>query len=111
AIRLAMSRSSSATRICTGLWHGDRSVRHPWPPKRGARRWQAALAMLPFSLVRVVVPCAACNAPLTIGVRLSPARAHCARVEGSLHRSGPLAQLAEQQTLNLRVLGSIPRRL
>jgi hypothetical protein len=24
---------------------------------------------------------------------------------------GPLAQLAEQQTLNLRVLGSIPRRL
>ena len=25
--------------------------------------------------------------------------------------SGPLAQLAEQQTLNLRVLGSIPRRL
>jgi hypothetical protein len=26
-------------------------------------------------------------------------------------RSGPLAQLAEQQTLNLRVLGSIPRRL
>ena len=28
------------------------------------------------------------------------------------HRArGPLAQLAEQQTLNLRVLGSIPRRL
>jgi hypothetical protein len=26
-------------------------------------------------------------------------------------RNGPLAQLAEQQTLNLRVLGSIPRRL
>ena len=25
--------------------------------------------------------------------------------------NGPLAQLAEQQTLNLRVLGSIPRRL
>ena len=25
--------------------------------------------------------------------------------------SGPLAQLVEQQTLNLRVLGSIPRRL
>ncbi len=25
--------------------------------------------------------------------------------------SGPLAQLAEQQTLNLRVLGSSPRRL
>src|SRR5688572_22314842 len=25
--------------------------------------------------------------------------------------AGPLAQLAEQQTLNLRVLGSIPRRL
>jgi hypothetical protein len=32
---------------------------------------------------------------------------------GPMHRafSGPLAQLAEQQTLNLRVLGSIPRRL
>ena len=29
----------------------------------------------------------------------------------SLHVRGPLAQLAEQQTLNLRVLGSIPRRL
>src|SRR5207253_717940 len=27
------------------------------------------------------------------------------------HGHGPLAQLAEQQTLNLRVLGSIPRRL
>ena len=26
-------------------------------------------------------------------------------------RNGPLAQLVEQQTLNLRVLGSIPRRL
>ena len=26
-------------------------------------------------------------------------------------QNGPLAQLAEQQTLNLRVLGSIPRRL
>ena len=29
----------------------------------------------------------------------------------SFHARGPLAQLAEQQTLNLRVLGSIPRRL
>ena len=29
----------------------------------------------------------------------------------ALEQSGPLAQLAEQQTLNLRVLGSIPRRL
>ena len=28
-----------------------------------------------------------------------------------IFKSGPLAQLAEQQTLNLRVLGSIPRRL
>jgi hypothetical protein len=32
----------------------------------------------------------------------------CSKIESS---SGPLAQLAEQQTLNLRVLGSIPRRL
>ena len=32
-------------------------------------------------------------------------------LEVALSSSGPLAQLAEQQTLNLRVLGSIPRRL
>ena len=30
---------------------------------------------------------------------------------GGAHQSGPLAQLAEQQTLNLRVVGSIPTRL
>jgi hypothetical protein len=29
----------------------------------------------------------------------------------SLVRRGPVAQLAEQQTLNLRVVGSIPTRL
>jgi hypothetical protein len=32
-------------------------------------------------------------------------------VQWRVHLNGPLAQLAEQQTLNLRVLGSIPRRL
>ena len=31
--------------------------------------------------------------------------------EGDIHHRGPLAQLAEQQTLNLRVVGSIPTRL
>ena len=44
-----------------------------------------------------------------IGNCLGPARArhwYCLSL-----LSGPLAQLAEQQTLNLRVLGSIPRRL
>jgi hypothetical protein len=32
-------------------------------------------------------------------------------VEGVSHAIGPVAQLAEQQTLNLRVGGSIPPRL
>ena len=31
--------------------------------------------------------------------------------ERAKHSSGPVAQLAEQQTLNLRVVGSIPTRL
>ena len=29
----------------------------------------------------------------------------------AVHTFGPVAQLAEQQTLNLRVVGSIPTRL
>ena len=33
------------------------------------------------------------------------------RIAGGAQQSGPLAQLAEQQTLNLRVVGSIPTRL
>tara|TARA_B100000959_G_C14889563_1_gene586083 strand:+ start:1034 stop:1297 length:264 start_codon:yes stop_codon:yes gene_type:complete len=33
------------------------------------------------------------------------------RKERAIHSCGPLAQLAEQQTLNLKVPGSIPGRL
>jgi hypothetical protein len=35
----------------------------------------------------------------------------CAAHAVSRHPAGPVAQLAEQQTLNLRVVGSIPTRL
>ncbi len=55
------------------------------------------------------------------GERMTGALPGASRVEGALSsgllfeyhpsRHGPLAQLAEQQTLNLRVEGSIPSRL
>ena len=39
------------------------------------------------------------------------ASARLTRALHAKHSSGPVAQLAEQQTLNLRVVGSIPTRL
>jgi hypothetical protein len=46
-----------------------------------------------------------------LGILVVSQRSAGAVIPADVIKSGPLAQLAEQQTLNLRVLGSIPRRL
>ena len=111
-----------------GMWVSEgRDVGHVWPTYRPVRASRAG-AMCPNR--RIVQPGHTVGAPLCASLVMH--RNARAAGAGSLdsawytlvflsHRAlvlvhgtvprGPLAQLAEQQTLNLRVEGSIPSRL